>query len=188
MQTLFSALLPLLFAFSFFACNSGADSASGNQPAAAQTTVNEPETQTAKQELRFVLADQTVSKGDTLCVDVTVRDFTQILSMQYTMNWNPQTLQFLKLHQFKLKDLSANNFGFNRTAQGKIGTSWFDNDVKGISIPDGTPIYQVCFLATGEPGTKDQIFFSSDPVMIEISNSKEELLNLAFNRATITIQ
>ncbi|MBK7407742.1 MAG: hypothetical protein IPJ40_06460 [Saprospirales bacterium] len=108
--------------------------------------------------------------------------------MQYSMNWNPQVLKFLKLEKLNLKDLTSNNFGLNRTDQGKMGTSWFDYAVKGISLPDGTPIYQVCFVAVGKPGSKDQVFFSSEPVVIEISNSAEQLLGLAFKRATITIQ
>ena len=141
-----------------------------------------------KQELMFVLADQSVTKGDTVCVDIAVRHFNNILSMQYSMNWNPRALKFLKLEGLNLKDLSMNNFGMNRTDQGKMGTAWFDLAVKGITLPDNTPIYRVCFIAVGDAGTSDQIFFSSEPVVIEISNSAEELLGLAFKRANITIQ
>lgn len=178
--------------FSFFvlswfltACSSGSDTAKINGTATGNTAAASP---SDKKELMFVLADQTVSKGDTVYMDVAVRDFTNILSMQYSFNWNPNILKFIKLDNINLKDLTINNFGLNRTEQGKIGTSWFDLAVKGISLPDGTAIYRVCFLAVGDPGSKDQVFFSSEPVVIEISNSAEQLLGLAFKRATITIQ
>ncbi|MCB9283803.1 MAG: hypothetical protein H6563_07005 [Lewinellaceae bacterium] len=178
--------LPLFFLSSLFAaCNSGSDTSQTNGTAAGNTAAASP---SDKKELTFMLADQTVSKGDTVYIEVTVRDFTNILSMQYSFNWNPNVLKFIKLDKLNLKDLTINNFGLNRTEQGKIGTSWFDLAVKGISLPDGTPIYRVCFLAVGDPGSKDQVFFSSEPVVIEISNSAEQLLNLAFKRATITIQ
>ncbi len=178
-------LFPLILTLFFPACKAD----SGSSAAANQSS--QPATETAasgKQELMFVLADQTVSKGDTLCVDVQVRDFTNILSMQYSMNWDPKALKFLQIGGFNLKDLSQNNFGLNRTAQGSMGTSWFDYAVQGISIPDGAVIYKVCYQAVGEPGTKTEVVFSNEPVIIEISNSAEQLLGLAFKRANITIQ
>ncbi|MFZ2897586.1 MAG: cohesin domain-containing protein [Saprospiraceae bacterium] len=182
-------LLPLILTLFFPACkaDSGGSAAAGQQAAnTAQPAAEAPPS--GKQELMFVLADQTVSKGDTLCVDVQVRDFTNILSMQYSMNWDPKVLKFLQLGGINLKDLSQNNFGLNRTAQGSIGTSWFDYAVQGISIPDGTVIYKVCYQAVGEAGTKTEVVFSNEPVIIEISNSAEQLLGLAFKRANINIQ
>jgi hypothetical protein len=182
-------LFPLILTLFFPACKAD----SGGSAAASQQTANasQPTAETAasgKQELMFVLADQTVTKGDTLCVDVQVRDFTNILSMQYSMNWDTKVLKFLQLGGFNLKDLSQNNFGLNRTAQGSMGASWFDYAVQGISIPDGTVIYKVCYQAVGEPGAKTEVVFSNEPVIIEISNSAEQLLGLAFKRANITIQ
>lgn len=179
---------PLILTLFFPACKADSGSSAAAQQA---TNTAQPTTETTpggKQELMFVLADQTVAKGDTLCVDVQVRDFTNILSMQYSMNWDPKVLQFLRLDGFNLKDLSPNNFGLNRTAQGSMGTSWFDYAVQGITIPDGTAIYKVCYQAIGEPGAKTQVVFSNEPVIIEISNSAEQLLGLAFKRANINIQ
>lgn len=184
-----SKYLFLLLTLFFPACkaDSGGSAAESRQAAnAAQSAADAPAG--GKQELLFVLADQTAAKGDTLCLDVQVRDFTNIMSMQYSMNWDPKILKFLRLDGFNLKDLSQNNFGFNRTAQGSIGTSWFDYAVQGITIPDGAVIYKVCYQAVGEPGTKTEVIFSNEPVIIEISNSAEQLLGLAFKRANITIQ
>lgn len=182
METIKILLLIPLF---FTACKSDPGQTANNSGANAAATAQNT---SSKQELMFVLSDQTVSKGDTVCVEVTVRDFTNILSMQYSMNWDPKVLSFLRVDGFKLKDLSVNNFGLNRTDQGKMGTSWFDYAVQGISIPDGSAIYRVCFIATGDPGASSQVIFSSEPVIIEVSNSAEQLLSLAFKRANITIQ
>lgn len=182
----FKLIFILFFPLLSGSCNSEPGKASATAAAEEQTA--SAGNTASPQEIMFVLADQTVSKGDTVCVDVAVRHFNSIVSMQYSMNWNPKTLKFLKLDQFNLKDLSGNNFGLNRTDQGKMATSWFDLAVKGITLPDNTPIYRVCFIAVGEPGTSDQVVFSSEPVVIEISNAAEQLLGLAFKRSTITIQ
>jgi len=180
--------LVLLALLSMFAASCGSETADSSKAAAAEGSPSPAAVAADPGELMFVLEDRTVAKGDTVCLDVRVRNFNNILSMQYSMNWNPKTLRFLKLDKFNLKDLSGNNFGKNRTDQGKLGTSWFDLAVKSITLPDNTPIYQVCFVAIGEPGSADQVYFSSEPVIIEISNSAEQLLNLAFKRANISIQ
>lgn len=182
-------LLLLITALLLPSCKADSGGNTGTSPQAASASQPVAGTPASgKQELMFVLADQTVAKGDTLCLDVQVRDFTNILSMQYSMNWDPKVLKFLRIDGFNLKDLSQNNFGLNRTAQGSMGTSWFDYAVQGISIPDGTAIYRVCFQVAGEPGATTQVVFSNEPVIIEISNSAEQLLGLAFKRANITIQ
>jgi hypothetical protein len=186
------ALIFMLSLIALAACQSNSSGAAKEpDEAAIQTGVSEkftPQKAVDQKELMFVLADRTISKGDTVCMDVSVRDFTNILSMQYSMNWDPKVLQFVKIDKLNLKDLSANSFGLNRTEQGKIGTAWFDYDVKSITLSDGTPLYQVCFRAVGEPGAQSQVYFSSDPVVIEIANAAEQLVGFAFKRATITIQ
>ena len=36
-----------------------------------------------------VASDVVAAKGEAVCVAVKTKDFEQILSMQYSMNWNP---------------------------------------------------------------------------------------------------
>lgn len=185
------ALIFMLSLIALAACQSDSGAVKETAETAIQTGVSEkftPQKAVDQKELLFVLTDRSAPKGDTICMDISVRDFTNILSMQYSMNWDPKVLQFVKVDKLNLKDLSANSFGLNRTEQGKIGTAWFDYDVKSITLSDGTALYQVCFRAVGEPGTQSQVYFSSDPVVIEIANAAEQLVGFAFKRATITIQ
>ena len=179
--------------FLFFLCLSGLLLACQNSaPASEQgaetgvTTANQPP-QNPNQELRIVLGDQTVQNGQQVCVEVEVHQFQQIMSMQYTLHWDPAVLRFDEVKGMNLKDLSANNFGTNAADQGRLTFSWFDQDLKSISLPDGSKIYQVCFTAVGQSGSQSPLYIDGNPVVIEISNAAGEVIGFAARRARVSI-
>ena len=132
--------------------------------------------------------DQKVTSGAEVCLDVATQEFKKILSMQYTMNWNPNVLKFKDFGELSLKDLNTSNFNTQIAAKGSMPLSWFDQDIKGITIKDGSSIYQLCFEVIGAAGTSSRFIFTNDPVTIEISNAGGQILPLAKNRATITVE
>lgn len=191
----------ILFALAFlFSCKNEPQApaaTTGNQTQTASTAEQEQPkvgSQTpyvppkAKEGIFLSIDDQQIKPGASFCVDVKVRDFNEVVSLQYTMNWDPKVIRFKELKGFSLKDMGPNNFGAQKAAEGFIGTSWFDMDVKGITVPDQSVIYQVCFEAIGKTGTSCNIQFSGKPVAVEISNSKGELMGFEARRAAITIQ
>ena len=100
--------------------------------------------------LTLTVDDQTLQKGAEFCLDIKASNFTDIMSMQYTMNWDPTALQYQDVKNYQLKFLGPNNFGATRSSAGKLSISWFDQELKSISVPDGTSIYQVCYTVIGE--------------------------------------
>ncbi|MEM9992296.1 MAG: hypothetical protein AAF738_11075, partial [Bacteroidota bacterium] len=70
---------------------------------------------------------------------------------------------------FALPGLSATNFGANRAAEGLLSLAWYDPQLRGITLPDGQILYQVCFDVIGEVGTKSYFKFTDVPTPIEIS-------------------
>ncbi|MEZ4935192.1 MAG: hypothetical protein R2788_24040 [Saprospiraceae bacterium] len=51
------------------------------------------------------------SKGSETCVSVKVSQFNDIVSMQYTMKWDPAILTFKEVKNFGLPGLEEANFG-----------------------------------------------------------------------------
>jgi hypothetical protein len=156
-----------------------------NQQAKATPTKN---TGAPSQELTLIVEDYEVGQGEEICIDVKVKGFNQIMSMQYTMNWDPTALEFVRIDNIQLEDLTTAGFGTNRTQQGKLGTAWYDMDVQSVTLPDGQSLYQVCYKGVGKPATESRIFFSGDPVTIEVSNKDGEVIGMASRRATIRIK
>jgi hypothetical protein len=172
--------------FSFWQCQS--ENGKTEKPEVVNSATKVSTQPKSSEGIRILVDDQTVTAGAEVCVDLNVKDFQQVVSMQYTFTWDPSALTFKEIRNLNLKDLAMGNFGLHRTAQGMIGISWFDQDIKGITLEDGTSIYQVCFQATGKPGSKSPISFTSEPVLIEISNTAGNIIELASRRAYITIE
>ena len=113
-------------------------------------------------------SDEVGRKGDLIFVDVNVSDFNRIVSMQYSMNWDPKVLQFEKVTNFNLKDLGGENFGLKQVAKGNLLLAWYDTSVQGVNLPSGTNIYQVVFRVIGADASKSKIKFSGNPLATEI--------------------
>ncbi|MBI1225126.1 MAG: hypothetical protein GC192_07785 [Bacteroidetes bacterium] len=141
-----------------------------------------------------IASDETAAPGDQVCVDVTVNDFTNILSMQYTMEFDESKWQFVNIptNNFGLPGLTIGNFGTNLSAQGQLTLSWSDPNATGVTVANGTVIYQVCLNAIGADncnattpfqfnsavtpievynGNSQPVTFQSDPGDLEICSS-----------------
>lgn len=177
----------LLFLLFFTILGLGACQSDANnkqQQASAKTAASGP----LSSGIILSVPDQTATTGQTLCLPVQVQQFDQILSMQYTMHFDPTVLKFKEINGFQLKDLGKSNFGTNRATNGIITTSWYDLDVKGISVNTNTPIYQVCFEAIGTSGQTSPVEFNGDPVIVEISNATGEVIGFSARKAKVTIE
>jgi len=192
-----------LFIYSFFflglvAC--GSKASSSNKTEAKVATINQatPKTTapsksaTSSKKVTISGKDMTVKSGEEFCVDVQVSNFIDVISMQYSTNFDSKVLEFLAVKNPALKDLSVKLNGTNYArAKGEENTlrfSWFVQDLKGISLYDGSTIYQVCFKVIGKSGTVTEVDFAEKPMTGEIGNSKFKPMVAEFGNATITIE
>ena len=136
--------------------------------------------------------DMAVKSGEEFCIDVTVANFIDVISMQYSTNFDNKILEFLEVKNPSLKDLSiklnGNNFARAKGEDNTLRLSWFVQDLKGVSLYDGSTIYQVCFKANGKSGTVTEVDFAEKPMTGEIGNSKFQPMPAEFGAAKITIE
>jgi hypothetical protein len=111
-------------------------------------------------------------------VTVSAKNFKSIVSVQYSIKWDPKVLKFKALQGFGLPQLNAENFGKHILEQGLLTHSWFDANVKGISKGDGETLYEICFEAIGAAGSKSPVQIINTPTSIEIANVNSEFLTL----------
>ncbi len=186
----FFTIVPfLILTLCLFSCNGDG----GNAATKATTPVvakekNKPIPSKDKRKVMVTGKSATVKAGEVVCVDVVAYNFTDVLSMQYGMNWDKDVLEYQSVKSFGLPGLGANNFGNTNAASGKLAISWFDNNLKSISVEDGKLIYQVCFKAIGKSGTQSKFVISSDPIVIEFSGKGDQMLNLDTQMAYVKVQ
>ncbi len=129
----------------------------------------------------FALIGDTVctTPGGTVCMDVKVNDFDEIVAFQYSINWDSTRFEFVRVEGFGLPGLDEGGFGVPGNPdvkQGQLTVSWIDLSLAGVTLPDYSTIFKLCLRARGTAGQNSPINFSGIPLDIEILNADDSLL------------
>ncbi len=109
--------------------------------------------------------------GAQVLIPVLVQRFTNILTIQFTFNWNPNHATFVGVEQFGLPQMTASgNFGAPR--KGALTFSWDyqTNDIfAGQNLPDGTNLFVVRLQVTGPVGATSSLFIDGSLTALEVT-------------------
>jgi len=128
--------------------------------------------------------------GHSFTASVKVSDFKDIVSMQFSVNWDALLFQFDSLtvnENSMLPEYYPSNFGTTLSDQGKLTTSWFDQALAGVSIPDSTTLFTLHYQHLGVVGTSSEITITGDPTEIEVSDVNSNILEVAVESGTVTV-
>ena len=114
-----------------------------------------------------------VAVGDNITIPIKIKNFKNIVTTQYTLNFNTDNLQYISVQN------TDNQLDFNdqQAGQGKISFAWLDATVNGTTLPDGTVLFNLVFKKQQKISSQD-IQLSSDITTVESTNSKFE--NVSF--------
>ncbi len=93
-------------------------------------------------------------------------NFTDINSLQFSINYDPSVLQFQSFQNFAFGPVTTQNF--NTSAPGQSRFIWSDPNADGESLPNGATLFQICFTITNTAETT--IGITGIPIAIEASN------------------
>ncbi|MBV6656111.1 MAG: hypothetical protein KI786_20265 [Mameliella sp.] len=193
--------IPFLMILLLWSCESDATSSATTQgdDKTVQTAAATPSKEEAKPkpslytppqsaEVLFLSIDnQNAKAGEQVCTTVRAKGFNSLLSMQYTIAWDPDVLTFKGLRDFGLPHLSVQNFGTTRVLEGVMPVAWIDNALKGVTVSNGNPLYSVCFEAKAS-GTSSPVQIIDKPTAIEVVNLGEQLVGLDSEPGLITVE
>jgi len=112
--------------------------------------------------------------GERVCVDVEVRNFQQILGMQYTIKWDTTVLRFQETASYNLPALTAQNFGRPPSFPARLTVAWYNPNLVPVDKDNGSTLYQICFEAVGASGAESSIEIVDQPTIIELVQAGEE--------------
>ena len=138
--------------------------------------------------MNLTVGSGSAAKGSEICVTVTAKNFKAIVSTKYSLKWDPKVLKFKTLSNFGLPQLSGDNFGRHILEKGQLTYSWYDANVKGITKGDGETLYDICFEAVGQPGSKSAVQIVDAPTTIEIANVNSEFYTLDATPGTVLVK
>ncbi|HMQ49130.1 MAG TPA: cohesin domain-containing protein [Saprospiraceae bacterium] len=136
------------------------------------------------------IADATVDPGEQFCVPITAQNFSDVVGMAFTVNYNPDLLEFDQLTNLNpglpLFSVAGSTGTPPVLDDGFITVNWYNEQLTGINLPNGATIMEMCFTALGS-GISTEIDFSSDIAAIEISDSNQDIIPFNGNSGTITM-
>lgn len=118
----------------------------------------------------ILVESDSADTGEQVCLDVSVCNFTNIVSMQYTMQFDPEILQFQNVQDLNLVGLSGGNFGTTMSGNGFVTISWNQEMGLGVTVPNETVIYSICFTAIGAGGSIDSLLINGNLAPIEVTD------------------
>ncbi len=108
--------------------------------------------------------------GNQVVVPVRVNNFTDLISMQGTVHFDPTVASYAGVEQFALPGLSLGSFGTTQSALGNITFSWFDGDLSGENLANGDVVFALRLDLIGSPGDSSFIWFDDSPTPLEFVN------------------
>lgn len=107
--------------------------------------------------------------GNQVVYDLITDHFTDLISIQYSISYDTNSLIFEGIQNINLSQLSEDNFYGG--IPGVITSLWFDQALQGISVSDGTVLYQIVFNM--KHGTFGSVCFSEQPLESEFAGVDE---------------
>lgn len=123
----------------------------------------------AQQPLVLLLPDTVVRNNDTLRLDITVRQFTDIGSIQFSLKWDTLVMRYVNFEQ---SDLTFVAVGATANARNALRFSWIDFEGNGKTLANGKSMVRLKFFVKGTPGASTALTFSDTPLPIEIARAK----------------
>jgi len=131
-----------------------------------------------------------LSLEGTTTVEVTTNNFTDIVGMQFTVNWDPAVLEFVG---FSTLVDSTTNFVLNESnvntglvAQGELPVVWLSQAIESVSLPDGAVLFLLHFNVLSN--VPSEIYFDGTPTPIEFITSQGALLSVFSTTNTIELE
>lgn len=132
----------------------------------------------AKAQLGITIAPTgSAAPGEMVTAEVLVYNFIDIVSMQFSLNWNAEELEFVSVENFDLIGLTSGNF--NNNQDGKLSFSWDDPNSVGVLVDNCVSIFSINFISTN--GNFPPITVNNNPTQIEVIDANSGELNLLQN-------
>ena len=127
--------------------------------------------------------DYYASTGDEISIPLRVKDFINITGYQFSLNWNPEVLEFIETEN---KNTEA-HFGTTRIADGLLMVSWFLSTTQPVTLNDEEELFELKFRVKGERGTNSEIEIMNGPVRSEAYDQNLQLMDIATTNGSVKV-
>ena len=120
------------------------------------------------------IPDVTALPGEEICVPVTVEDFTDIASVQFSLAWDNSIIQLTDTNYIAPLDENFVFFGnFDPMTSNSLVVSILDPSLAPITLPDGASLFEICFTVVGPNGSSSPIEIVGSPTPIDVFDGSQ---------------
>lgn len=129
-------------------------------------------------------SDTIQAAGGTVDVDVFLTDFTNIVAIQFSVNWDPSVFSFNSVQNIttSLPQFSEGNIGTPVSAggikDGQLTVSWNQSSTEPANLPAGTKLFTIRLSGVGQNCTTTQVQITNTPRQIEVISNAAGLPNI----------
>ena len=127
----------------------------------------------SNESISFITNDQQVFPGEHIAIPVRVNDFNNVSGFQYTINWDPSILEFVGTNNANLQM----DFGTSQTGSGKLAVLWGTELPDGMTLNDGSVIFEVLFNVVGTNGNSTLLSANGSMTITEAVDKDLNILN-----------
>lgn len=130
-------------------------------------------------DLTFTLANGTGGVGEEVCVDITAFDFDEITGFQFSINYDPELLDFESgTGNTSLPGLIAID-----GSPGQVTVRWTGSSA--VSLSNGDAVANLCFTVLGPDVCTANVVFSDSPTPISANNQDGDNITVITNNGVI---
>ena len=105
------------------------------------------------------------SNGAEISIPIKVQNFKNIVSVQFSLQWDSSVIQYLGFEEAGLEQLAV---GDVKASQGLLRISWFDVKGNGVDLSNESAMVFLKFLVIGQEGDSTNIAITDQPLDIQI--------------------
>ncbi len=138
-------------------------------------------------DVTFYYDDQELILGSNSCVPIRARNFNDIASFQYAMEFDTDLLTYTGVDNLN-GDLPIFADFFGIVDDGVLAVFWNDPTTNGVDLANETVLFEICFDVAGNCDETTQIDFTGNlNGGIEVTNGDVESIPFVFESNTLTI-
>ncbi len=126
--------------------------------------------------------------GTEIVIPIKVRDFVDIATAQFSVNWVPDVVSYVATEDYAFNSISDSRFATNLVGEGKLTFSWFAANVESQTLNDNDTLFSIRFNLNGEAGDSSVIEITSIPVLVEVTKSDYEELQVNLKPGMVYIE
>ena len=135
------------------------------------------------------LPDLTIDKSQAFDVNVTVADFNDIVSMQFTIGWDETKIEYVDVYNLNLAGLETSNFGTSPMVvdNGLLTLSWVDGSLNGVTLPNDHQVFTIRMKAKGDAGDVIPLVFADTLAIVEFIDTSQTSVQVSLNEGLVTL-